>query len=58
MNDEPRPTEAPYMVDEFGEITYLRPEGCPHCGQQEIAVYSRSCWRCKGTFEPIEAFGS
>lgn len=57
MSNQKPSDGRPYMVDEFGETTDLRPGGCPHCGEETVAVYSRSCWRCHGRFEPIEPFG-
>lgn len=45
--------ERPYMI-EFGERVELRPDGCPNCGERLVTIYSRECWQCKATFEPIE----
>ena len=47
-------TEEPYLINEFGEIVYFRPGGCPNpeCDATEITETARSCHRCGAQFEP------
>jgi hypothetical protein len=49
-NSQSEPLE--YVV-EFGEPVYLRPGGCPDCGET-VTVHVGSCEACGGSFEPWE----
>lgn len=49
-------TEQPYII-EFGEIVYLRPDGCPECGATIVTETARSCTRCGAQFDPWNELG-
>jgi ribosomal protein L37AE/L43A len=44
--------DEPCMVDEFGEVIALRPDGCPSCGAKLVKATAQECWRCNATFKP------
>lgn len=54
MNETAQQGDRPYMVDEFGEVVYLRPSGCPECEEPLVTVHALSCWRCHAQFDPTE----